>query len=221
MDIYAAAMMGVSEDVCEHLAKEVAAAGHQDRLLALAADILRRPDESIAATFWLWKAAVGGQYPEAFAGINLQSLTIRFLLAADDFAHRAADNKSLRPVVDRIPRHRRRARRGTPPGRSWRPPTIAQAKDIRAALERNACLTNQVRLRSLNMVRKTHPSHFAIKTVEAWEDKGVIYTSPASLRHQKRYRRTRHAEDARQPAGRTRRRRSTATSPRTRSSRPP
>jgi transcription elongation GreA/GreB family factor len=126
---------------------------------------------------------VGGQYPEAFADINLQSLTIRFLLAADDFAHRAADDRSLRPIVNQI-RSAVAARDGALLRAVLEAADDRQAKDIRAALERNACLTDQVRLRSLDIVRKTHPSHFAIKTFEAWEDEAIIYTSQASLKQQ-------------------------------------
>jgi len=182
-DLYAAAMMGASEEVCEWLADELAAAGHYGPLASVAAEVLRRPEQSMAATFWLWKAAVGGRLAEAFAGVNLQSLTIRFLLAADDFGRRAADDKSRRPLVAQI-RSAVAARDGALLRTVLEAADDRQAKDIRAALERNAALTDQVRARSLDIVRKTHPSHFVMKTVEPWEDDAVIYTSQAALRRQ-------------------------------------
>jgi len=182
-EICAAAMMGASEETCEEIADALADAGRQDRLAGVAAEVLRRPEQSIAATFWLWKAAVGGEYAGAFDGVNLQSLTIRFLLAADDFARRAADDKSRRPVVNQI-RSAVAARDGALLRIVLEAADDRQAKDIRAALERNAVLTDQVRNRSLDIVRKTHPSHFVTKTFEPWEDDAVIYTSTAALRHQ-------------------------------------
>jgi transcription elongation GreA/GreB family factor len=182
-DLYAAAMMGASEDACEWIADELANASRTDCLANVANEVLRRPEQSMAATFWLWKAAVGAQYGQAFVGVNLQSLTIRFLLAADDFARRAVDDKSRRPVVNQI-RAAVAARDGALLRAVLEASDDRQAKDIRAALERNACLTDAVRTRSLDIVRKTHPSHFAVKMLDPWEDDTVIYTTQQSLRTQ-------------------------------------
>ena len=181
-DLYAAALMGCCEEVCEWVGEQLAAAGLESRLTSAAATILRRPDENFSALFWLWKAVTSGQHAQAFAEVNRSSLTIRFLLAADAFARRAADDRSLRPQVGSI-----RAALAARDGEALRSVLEAaddrQAKDIRAAIERNAALTDVVRTRLLDIVRKTHPSHFVVKALAPWEE-DVNYTTTAALRKQ-------------------------------------
>ncbi|MCX5671932.1 MAG: GreA/GreB family elongation factor [Planctomycetota bacterium] len=181
-DLYAAALMGCSESVCEWIAEQLAGAGHEDSLAGAAATILKRPDENVPAILWLWQAATSGRHPQALAGVDRASLTIRFFLAADGLAGRAADDRSLRSLVSQI-RSTAAARDGALLRSVLEASDDRQAKDIRAAIERNAALTDVIRTRLLDIVRKTHPSHFVVKTVPPWEE-DVIYTTPAALHKQ-------------------------------------
>ena len=178
-DLHAAALLGCSESVCEWIAEQLAGAGHEDSLAGAAATILKRPDENVPAILWLWQAATAGQHPQALAGVDRASLTIRFFLAADGLAGRAADDRSLRSLVSQI-RSTAAARDGALLRSVLEASDDRQAKDIRAAIERNAALTDVIRTRLLDIVRKTHPSHFVVKTVPPWEE-DVIYTTPAAL----------------------------------------
>ena len=181
-DLYGAALPGCTEGVCEWIAEQLAAAGQAAPLAAAADAILRRPEENVAALLWLWEAAASGQYPEALAEVNRSTLTIRFFLAADSLASQATDDRSLRPLVSRI-----RSAVAAKDGALLRGVLVAaddrQAKDVRAAIERNAALTDVLRTRLLDIVRKTHPSHFVVKAVPPWEE-DVIYTTPAALHKQ-------------------------------------
>jgi len=181
-DFYTAALLGCSEGVCEWIGEQLAAAGHEGRLASAAAAILRRPDENVAALFWLWQAVTAGRHPQAFAEVSRSSLTIRFLLAADNLGRQAADDRSLRPLVGSI-RSTLAARDGEALRGVLEASDDRQAKDIRAAIERNAALTDVVRTRLLDIVRKTHPSHFVVKAVPPWEE-DVNYTTAAALRRQ-------------------------------------
>jgi transcription elongation GreA/GreB family factor len=180
-DLYASALMGCSESVCEWLAEQLAD-GHEDRLAGAAAAILKRPDENVSALMWLWKAATSGEHPQALADVNRSSLTIRFFLAADGLARQATDDRSLRPLVSQI-RSTVAARDGALLRSVLEASDDRQAKDIRAAIERNAVLTDVLRTRLLDIVRKTHPAHFVVKALPPWEE-DVIYTTPVALHKQ-------------------------------------
>jgi transcription elongation GreA/GreB family factor len=182
-DLFASAILGASENVCELVAEQLAAAGHEDRLAGAADALLRRPEENVAGALWLWRTVTSGLHPQALAAVNRSTLTIRFLLAADGLARRATDDRSLRPLVSQI-----RAALASKDGALLRSVLEAandtQAKDIRAALERNAVLTDHVRAQLLDIVRKTHPAHFVVKAAPPWEDEESLYTTAESLRRQ-------------------------------------
>ncbi len=180
---FAEALPACQPDVCASLAAALSEAGHDDMLAQAASEIMRRPDECRAAIFWLWTAATADRFGRAFADIDRTSLTIRFLLAADKIGQDARDDRGLRLLVADI-RSAVGARGGGPLRAVLEASDDAQAKDIRAAVERNRALTDAIRSRVLDLVRKIHPSHFAMPTVELWEDEDVIYTTAVALGRQ-------------------------------------
>jgi len=168
---------------CEQMASALAEAGHGDRLREAAEAILHHPDDAPAAAFWLWSAVTAGRYDEALAGIDPVVLTIRFLLAVDRLGRDARDDRSLRPVVAEV-RSALDPRSNAVLARVLEACGDAQARDIRAAIDRNTVLTDALRSRLLDLVRRTHPEHFVVRTVEPWEQDDVIYTSERALRRQ-------------------------------------
>lgn len=182
-EVFALALPGGSPEVCEAMAAALSGAGHDARLAEAAAEIMRRPGECVGAAFWLWQAATAGRFPGALAGLDRVSLTIRLLLAADALGRVARDDRTLRPLVARV-----RAAVGAKDGGALRGVLEAandvQAKDIRAAIERNAALTDTARTRAMDLVRRIHPLHFATRVLAPWEEEDVIYTTPAALRKQ-------------------------------------
>jgi len=170
-------------EACELMAAALAEAGRGDRLREAAEAILHRPDDAPAAAFWLWSAVAAGRYADALAGIDPVVLTIRSLLAVDHLGRDARDDRSLRPVVAAI-RSALDPRTNPALERVLEAADDAQARDIRAAVDRNAALTDALRSRLLDLVRRTHPEHFVVRTVEPWEQDDVIYTSERALRHQ-------------------------------------
>ena len=181
--VFAGAVPACGPGVCDLLAAALFEAGHEDLLAQAAAEVMRRPDECRAAIFWLWTAATAGRFGRAFADVDRASLTIRFLLAADKIGQDARDDRGLRPLVSEI-RSAVGARGGGPLRAVLEAADDAQAKDIRAAAERNRALTDAIRSRVLDLVRKIHPSHFAAPAVEPWEDENVIYTTAQALQKQ-------------------------------------
>jgi len=181
--IFADALPACRPDVCAQLAEALSEAGHADLLGEAAAEIMRQPDDCRAAIFWLWTAATADRFGPAFADLDRTSLTIRFLLAADKIGQDAREDRGLRPLVSEI-RRAVGARGGGPLRAVLETADDAQAKDIRAAVERNRALTDAIRSRVLDLVRKIHPSHFAAPTVEPWEDQDVIYTTAQALHKQ-------------------------------------
>jgi len=181
--VFAEALPACGPDVCASLAAALSEAGHDDMLARAAAEIMRRPDECRTAIFWLWTAATADRFGRAFADVDRTSLTIRFLLAADKIGQDARDDRGLRPLVAEI-RSAVGARGGGPLRAVLEASDDAQAKDIRAAVERNRALTDAIRSRVLDLVRKIRPLHFATPTVEPWEDEDVIYTTTAALHKQ-------------------------------------
>lgn len=170
-------------EACEQMAAALAEAGRSDRLREAAEAILHRPDDAPAAAFWLWSAVAAGRYADALAGIDPVVLTIRFLLSADHLGRDARDDRSLRAVVAAI-RSALDPRANPALNRVLEAADDAQARDIRAAVDRNAVLTDALRSRLMDLVRRTHPEHFAARTVEPWEQDDVIYTSERALRKQ-------------------------------------
>ncbi|MFO8012781.1 MAG: GreA/GreB family elongation factor [Phycisphaerae bacterium] len=170
-------------EACEQMAAALADAGHADRMAAAADALMRRPDEAPAATFWLWTAVTGGRYADALAGVDPVSLTIRMLLAVDRLGRDAREDRSLKPVVVQV-RSALDVRANPAIERVLERADDAQAKDLRAAADRNTVLTDALRSRLLDLVRRTHPEHFAVHRVEPWEEEDVIWTTERALRHQ-------------------------------------
>ncbi len=170
-------------EACDQMASALADAGRDDRIAAAAEEILRRPEEAPAAAFWLWLAMAAGSYADALAGVDRVSLTIRFLLAADRLGRWARDDRSLRPVVAQV-RSAVDPRAGPVVEEVLQAADDAQARDIRAAVERNTALTDALRSRLLDLVRRTHPDHFAAAQVPPWEQEDVIWTSERALKEQ-------------------------------------
>ena len=181
--VFAEALPACRTDLCALVATALSEAGHEDLLAQSAGEIMHRPDECRAAIFWLWTAATAGRFDRAFAQVDRVSLTIRFLLAADKIGQDAREDRRLRPLVAEI-RSAVGTRGGGPLRDVLEAADDAQAKDIRAAVERNRALTDAIRSRVLDLVRKIHPSHFAVPTIEPWDDEDVIYTTTAALHKQ-------------------------------------
>ena len=183
-DIFADALAASRlPEACGQMADALVDAGHGDRLSAGAEAIMRRPDEAPAAAFWLWTAVTAGAYGEALAEVDPVSLTIRMLLAVDHLGRDAEDDRSLRPVVVQI-RGALDVRSNPAIERVLERADDAQAKDIRAAADRNTVLTEALRSRMLDLIRRTHPEHFAVRRLEPWEEEDVIWTTERALRHQ-------------------------------------
>jgi len=170
-------------EACDQMAEALAEAGRADRLTSAAEAIMRHPAEAPAATFWLWSAVTAGRYPDALAGVDPVSLTIRMLLAVDHLGRQARDDRSLRPVVGQI-RGALDVRANPALERVLARADDAQAKDIRAAADRNTILTEALRSRLLDLIRRTHPEHFAVRRVEPWEEDDVVWTTERALRKQ-------------------------------------
>jgi len=170
-------------EACEQMAEALADAGHGARLAWAAKAILRQPEEAPAAAFWLWSAVTAGRYPDALADVDPVPLTIRMLLAVDHLGRRARDDRSLRPVVAQV-RGALDVRANPTIERVLEQADDAQAKDLRAAADRNTVLTEALRSRLLDLIRRTHPDHFAARRVQPWEEEGVIWTTERALRHQ-------------------------------------
>jgi len=170
-------------EACEQMASALADAGRGDRLAAAAEEILRHPEEAPAAAFWLWSAVTAGSFADALAEVDRVSLTIRFLLAADRLGRRARDDRSLRPVVAQV-RSAVDPRAGPAIEQVLRMADDAQAKDIRAAVDRNTALTDALRSRVLDLIRRTHPEHFVAAKAPPWEQDDVIWTSERALKEQ-------------------------------------
>jgi len=168
---------------CEQLAANLAEEGHADRLAAAAEHILRYPDEAPVATFWLWSAVTGGAHRDALGHVDVITLTIRFLLSADRLGRMGQEDRSMRPVVAQV-RSALDVRSNPALQRVLEQADDTQAKDIRAAVDRNTLLTDALRSRVLDLVRRLHPEHFAVKRLEPWEEDDVIWTSEKALRHQ-------------------------------------
>lgn len=183
-DVFADALAAARlPEACAQMADALVEAGHGDRLAAAAEALMRRPDDAPAATFWLWTAVTGGDCADALAGVDPVSLTIRMLLAVDHLGRDAQEDRSLKPVVTQI-RGALDVRANPAIERVLERADDAQAKDIRAAADRNTVLTEALRSRLLDLVRRTHPDHFAVQRVEPWEEEDVIWTSERALRHQ-------------------------------------
>jgi len=170
-------------EACAQMASALDEAGHADRITAAAEALMRRPDEAPAAMFWLWTAVTGGACAEALAGVDPVSLTIRMLLAVDRLGRQARDDRSLKPVVVQI-RNALDVRSNPAIERVLGQSDDAQAKDIRAAADRNTVLTDALRSRLLDLIRHTHPEHFVVHRLEPWEEEDVIWTTERALRHQ-------------------------------------
>ena len=170
-------------EACEELAEALAGAGHGDRVTSASSAILRHPEEAPSAAFWLWSAVTAGRYPDALASVDPVPLTIRMLLAVDRLGRDARDDRSLRPVVAQV-RGALDVRANPAIERVLARADDAQAKDIRAAADRNTVLTEALRSRLLDLIRRTHPEHFAVRRVQPWEETDVIWTTERALRHQ-------------------------------------
>jgi len=168
---------------CEHLAAELVDAGHADRLTAAGEHVLHYPHEAPTASFWLWTTVMAGRYADALAGVDPVTLTIRFLLSADRLGRMGKEDRSLRPVVAQV-RSALDVRANSALQRVLEQADDTQAKDIRAAVDRNTLLTDALRSRLLDLIRRVHPEHFAVKQLEPWEEEDVVWTSEKALRHQ-------------------------------------
>ncbi|MEA3367771.1 MAG: hypothetical protein U9R68_06640, partial [Planctomycetota bacterium] len=183
-DVFATAItLSRLPEACGQMASALADAGRGDRLAAAAEEILRRPEEAPAAAFWLWSAVTAGSFADALADVDRVSLTIRFLLAADRLGRQARDDRSLRPVVAQV-RNAVDPRAGPAIEQVLWMADDAQAKDIRAAVARNTALTDALRSRVLDLVRRTHPEHFVVTKAPPWDEDDAIYTSEKALKEQ-------------------------------------
>jgi transcription elongation GreA/GreB family factor len=190
--VFAAAMPGASAEVCERIAADLAAAGRMDLLAAAAGEIMRRPQQCLAALAWLWKTAGQEKYPEAIGSLSRPSMTVRLLAAANDLAltrtekvsgtlrRRVPDTFSVRKMELLNLVRRTIAAKDLAALRHLLENTdAAWAKEIRTAVSRNAALSDHLRRAVLEILGHVHPVPIA-KTAPPWEE-DAIYTTQAAL----------------------------------------
>ena len=178
-DVFAAAMPGASAEVCDRVAADLAAAGRADLLVSAANEIMRRPEQCLAALAWLWKTAVQEKYPEALGSLSRPSMTVRLFQAANDLALTDVPDKAHKQELLNLVR-RTIAAKDLGGVRAVLENTDAGwAKEIRTAVSRNAALSDHQRIQVLEILGHVHPVPIA-KTLPPWEE-DVIYTGAAAL----------------------------------------
>jgi transcription elongation GreA/GreB family factor len=178
-DVFAAAMPGASAEVCERIAADLASAGRMALLTAAANEIMRRPEQSLAALAWLWKTAGQDKYTEAIGSLNRASMTVRLMQAANDLALTDVPDKARKQELLNLVR-RTIAAKDLGAFRAVLENTdAAWAKEIRTAVSRNAALSDHLRVQVLEALGHVHPVPIA-KTVPPWEEE-AIYTTQAAL----------------------------------------
>ena len=194
-DVFAAAMPGAPAEVCERIAADLAAAGRVDLLTAAANEIMRRPEQCLAALAWLWKTAGQEKYTEALGGLSRPSMTVRLFQAANELALTDVPDKYvgcvLRTHADGQWQGACKARtlhlvRRTIAAKDLaalrdvlEKTDAAWAKEIRTAVSRNAALSDHLRIQVLEALGHVHPVPI-VKNVPPWEEE-VIYTTQAAL----------------------------------------
>ena len=178
-DVFAAAMPGASAEVCDRIAADLAAAGRTDLLALAAGEIMRRPEQCLAALAWLWKTAGQGKYPEALGALSRPSMTVRLLAAANDLALTDVPDKAHKQELLNLVRRTLAAKDLAGVRTVLENTDAGWAKEIRTAVSRNAALSDHQRIAVLEILGHVHPVPIA-KTLPPWEE-DVIYTTPAAL----------------------------------------
>jgi transcription elongation factor GreA len=177
-EIYAAAMPTSSQECCERIAADLAAAGRLDLVSGAAETIQKSPLPCIAAVIWLWKSA-GEKYPEALGSLSRPQITVRLFQGLNDLA--------LTPPKDKVRQQDLlwQARRAVSAKdfallKDILDHTDADwAKEIRTAVSRNAGLTDHLRVQVLEVLGHSHPLP-AAKALMPWEE-DAVYTTPTAL----------------------------------------
>jgi transcription elongation factor GreA len=179
LDVFTTAMPGSSAEVCERVAADLAAAGRMDLLAAAAGEIVRRPEQCLAALAWLWKTAGQEKYAEALGALSRPSMTVRLFHAANDLALTDVADKARKQELLNLVRRTVAAKDLAGVRDVLKNTDAAWAKEIRTAVSRNAALSDHQRIQVLEILGHVHPVPIA-KTVPPWEE-DVIYTTPAAL----------------------------------------
>jgi transcription elongation GreA/GreB family factor len=173
------ALLGCSQTTCDWIAGELCGHGRAAELRVAVEAVLERPERHAGAAVWMWKAACAGDYPEALGGVELATVAIRLLVAADgltrDTSWSAAQRQSLLKQISTA----LAARNYDGLRAVLKDASGEQATRAHQATERNAGLTETTRVRVLEIITATHPKLF-FKAVPAWEE-DVIYTTAAGL----------------------------------------
>jgi len=198
-DVFAAAMPGASAEVCDRIAADLAAAGRMDLLAAAASEIMRRPEQCLAALAWLWKTAVQEKYPEALGALSRPSMTVRLFQAANELAltgtekvsgtlrRRVPDTFSVRKQELLALVRRTIAAKDLAALRAVLENTdAAWAKEIRTAVSRNAALSDHQRRAVLEILGHVHPVPIG-KTLPPWEEDAIYTTQSALAARQKEF----------------------------------
>jgi transcription elongation GreA/GreB family factor/transcription elongation factor GreA-like protein len=178
-DVFAAAMPGAPAEVCERIAADLAAAGRVDLLTATANEIMRRPDQCLAALAWLWKTAGQEKYTEAIGSLSRASMTVRLFQAANELALTDVPDKARKQDLLNLVRRTVAAKDLAALRDVLEKTDAAWAKEIRTAVSRNAALSDHLRIQVLEVLGHVHPVPI-VKNVPPWEEE-VIYTTQAAL----------------------------------------
>ena len=184
--IFTAAMPGASAEVCERIAADLAAAGRMDLLAAAAGEIMRRPEQCLAALAWLWKTAGQEKYPEAIGSLSRPSMTVRLLAAANDLALTDVPDKARKQELLTLVRRTISAKDLAALRTVLENTDAAWAKEIRTAVSRNAALSDHLRIQVLEILGHVHPVPIA-KTAPPWEEDAIYTTQAALLDRQKEF----------------------------------
>jgi transcription elongation GreA/GreB family factor len=178
-EAFAAAMPAMSQEMCDRIAADLAEAGRPDLVASAAREIMRQPNQSLAALAWLWKNATTEKYAQAFADLSRASMTVRLFQAANELALTDVPDKARKQdLLQQV----RRAISGKDFGtlRDILDHTDADwAKEIRTAVSRNTALSDHLRVQVLDVLAHAHPVPVA-RMAPPWEE-DVVYTTPAAL----------------------------------------
>ncbi|HRU06186.1 MAG TPA: GreA/GreB family elongation factor, partial [Candidatus Brocadiia bacterium] len=189
-DVLEAALPAASVRRAEAFARELVSLDAA-RLTRAANEILSSRDRKVEAFVWLWKAVCEGKEP-ALAGFSAPDLTI----ALFGLAHRLGmtragpgeeEAKKQRGVI----RSALTADNFAAVNKAFEAANEDAAESMRAALEKNRGLADDVQTRLIKDLLLTHPHVFEEK-VEPWLDEKVVWTTREGL--EKRQAELRHLE---------------------------
>jgi transcription elongation factor GreA len=183
-EIFTAVMPSCSMGICDWIARELSKGGRAGDLKAVVAEILKRPEQYVGALVWLWRAACAGRFPEVLAEVDRVALAVRLLSVADGLGRDAYPDKARQRELLSLVRGGISAKNYALLGEVLAQVDVNRARSVRNVVERNAGLSEQARVRVLDMIKKTCPELFT-KAVHPWEE-DATYTTEEGLKRLQR-----------------------------------